>query len=107
MQHPEPGADGGSRLCDGLDLAQDALGQVLDGDAAAGGLGGEELGVDLVERRKIRDVGQEAGGLDHFVKAAAAGFQNGADVLQLCSACAAMPSGMVPSAGFTGFWPEV
>ena len=27
--------------------------------------------------------------------------------LQLHSAWAAMPSGMVPSAGFTGSWPEV
>ena len=81
MQHPELGIGGGSRLCDGLDLAQDALGQVLDGDTAAGGLGGEELGVNLVEGRKIRDVGQEASGLDHLVKAAAAGFQNSADVL--------------------------
>ena len=49
-------AAGGNRylnLRDGLDLAQDALGQILDGYAAAGRLGDKVTGVDLVKGGKV------------------------------------------------------
>ena len=72
---------GSLRLCHGLDLAQDTLGQILDGNAAAGGLGGEVLCVDLVEGGKVGDIGQEAGGLDDLVVAGTGGFQDRAHVL--------------------------
>ena len=68
-------------LSDGFDLAQDTLGQGLDSHAAAGGLGDEVLGVDLVELSEIAHVSQEAGGLKDLLKAGAGGFQDGAHVL--------------------------
>ena len=66
---------------DGLDLAEDALGQFLHGHAAAGGLGGEVLGVHLVEGGEVAHVRQEAGGLHHALEGDAGGLQNGAHVL--------------------------
>ena len=69
------------QLSGSLDLAQDVLGQGLDGHAAAGGLGGEVLCVHLVESGKIAHVRQEAGGLDDLVKAAAGSLEDGANVL--------------------------
>ena len=69
------------QLSGSLDLAQDVLGQGLDGHAAAGGLGGEVLCVHLVESSKIAHVRQEAGGLDDLVKAAAGSLEDGANVL--------------------------
>ena len=101
--------DAGRGLLDsnGLNLAQGALGQILHRHAGAGGLGGEVLGVHLVEGGEVGDIGQEAGGLDHLVEAGTGGLRMAPTFLQLHSAWAAMPSGMVPSAGFTGSWPEV
>lgn len=63
-----------------IDLAEHALGQVFYGHAAAGGLGGEILGVHLVESGKVGDVGQEAGGLDHLVEAHAGSFEDSAHI---------------------------
>ena len=68
-------------LCHGLDFAQDTLGQILDSNAAAGGLGGEVLCVDLVEGGKVGDIGQEAGGFDDLVVAGTGGFQDRTHVL--------------------------
>jgi len=72
---------GSLRLCHGLNLAQDTLGQILDSNAAAGGLGGKILCVDLVEGGKVGDIGQEAGGLDDLVVAGTGGFQDRTHVL--------------------------
>ena len=52
---PEAKKCAASALGDGLDLAEDALGQILHSDAAAGRLGNEELGVNFVECCKISD----------------------------------------------------
>ena len=68
-------------LCHGLDLAQDTLGQILDSNAAAGGLGGKILCVDLVEGGKVGNIGQEAGGFDDLVVAGTGGFQDRTHVL--------------------------
>ena len=81
----------GKNLClsDGLDLAEHALGQVLHRHAAAGRLGGEVLGVYLVEGGKVGNVGEEAGGLDHLGEAHARSLKDGtyiaAALVCLCS----------------------
>ena len=74
--------DAGRGLLDsnGLNLAQGALGQILHRHAGAGGLGGEVLGVHLVEGGKVGNVGEEAGGLDHFVEAHARSLKDGTHV---------------------------
>ena len=103
----EPG--GGSILLfrgNGLNLAEDALGQILHRHAGAGGLGGEEFGVDLVESGEVTHVGQKAGGLEDLAKANAGALQNGTHVLAALLRLA-MPSGTAPVAGSTGIWPEV
>ena len=72
-QTEEPAPLGTGSLCwksdlldgDGLDLAEHALGQLSHGHAAAGGLGGEILGVHLVEGGEVAHVRQETGGLHH------------------------------------------
>ena len=58
-ENAKPVQFGSLRLCHGLDLAQDTLGQILDSNAAAGGLGGEVLCVDLVEGGKVGDIGYD------------------------------------------------
>ena len=101
--------DAGRGLLDsnGLNLAQGALGQILHRHAGAGGLGGEVLGVHLVEGGKVGDIGQEAGGLDDLVVAGTGGFQDRTHVLAALLGLGGDASGTVPSAGFTGIWPEV
>ena len=78
----------GKNLClsDGLDLAEHALGQVLHRHAAAGRLGGEVLGVHLVEGGKVGNVGEEAGGLDHLVEPTPAASRMAPTLRQLWSA---------------------
>ena len=63
-----------------LDLAQDVLGQGLDGAAAPGRLAGEVLGVDLVEGGEVGHVGDEAGGLDDLGQVGAGGGQDGGHI---------------------------
>ena len=87
---------------DGFDLAEHALGQLPHGHAAAGGLGGEIPGVHLVEGGEVAHIRQEAGGLDNFVKAGTGSSKMAPTFLQLCSAWAEIPSGVVPVAGSTG-----
>ena len=51
--------------------------------AAAGGVGlAEGLGVDLVHRRKVIDIGQEDDGLDHIGHAQTGRSQDGLEVGQ-------------------------
>ena len=68
------------KLGNGLDFAEHALGQGLDGYAGASGLGDEVLGIDSVEVSKVAHVCQKADGLDDVLKLGAAGLQNGLDV---------------------------
>ena len=63
---------------DGFDFTQHALGEGLDGDTAAGGLGNEILGIDLVEGGKIIHIRQKTGGFEHLGEIRAGGFQNSA-----------------------------
>src|SRR5699024_1236628 len=65
---------------DSLDLAQRTLRQILHGHTGPGWFGGEMLGIHLVKGSKISDIRQEAGRLNHLVKAGAGGLQNRAHI---------------------------
>lgn len=92
---------------DGFHLAQNALGQFLHSHSAAGGLGGEELGIGLVEGGEVAHVRQEAGGLDHVFKAYTGGGQDGAHVLAALLGLGGDALGDGAVAGSTGIWPDV
>lgn len=61
-------------------FAQHTFRQCLYGNAAARGLGGEELGVHLIKGGEVCHIGEEAGGFENLFKAAAAGSEHSTDI---------------------------
>ena len=70
-------------LGDEFDLNEGALGQVLDGEGAASGVGcGEELGIDLVHGTEVGDLAQEDGSLNDVAQVEALALEDGAGIEQ-------------------------
>jgi len=68
---------------DEFDFDEGSLGQVLDCEGAASGVGGGEvLGIYFVHGAKISNVAQEYGGLYNIVEVEALALQDGAGIFQ-------------------------
>ena len=70
-------------LGDEFDLDESALGQVLNGEGAASGVGcREELGIDLVHGTEVGDLAQEHSGLNDVAQVEALALEDGAGIEQ-------------------------
>ena len=89
------------RLSDGSISQSTPLGRSFTATQLRAGLEVKYLAYTSLKAAS-RDVGQEAGGLDHLVKAYAAASRIAPTLRQLWSACAAMPSATARWRGLPG-----